>query len=58
MAAEEAVVDRLCPGDVLTHGFRPFRNAPIDGKGRITTEAIAARQRGVIFDIGHGIGPR
>jgi dihydroorotase len=29
----EAVVDRLRPGDVLTHCFRPFPNAPVHGDG-------------------------
>lgn len=52
----EEVVDRLRPGDVLTHCFRPFPNAPVDGRGRIKPEVLAARQRGVIFDIGHGMG--
>lgn len=52
----EAVVDRLRPGDVLTHCFRPFPNAPVDGKGRIKPAVRAARERGVIFDIGHGQG--
>ncbi|MBN9025974.1 MAG: amidohydrolase/deacetylase family metallohydrolase [Rhizobiales bacterium] len=52
----EAVVDRLRPGDVLTHCFRPFPNAPITGRGAIKPEVIAARERGVIFDIGHGMG--
>lgn len=52
----EAVVDRLRPGDVLTHCFRPFPNAPITGKGKIKPEVIAARERGVLFDIGHGMG--
>jgi len=52
----EAVVDRLRSGDVLTHCFRPFPNAPITGKGKIKPEVIAARERGVIFDIGHGMG--
>src|SRR5271156_4569397 len=52
----EEVVARLRPGDVLTHCFRPFPNAPIDGKGKIKPAVLAARQRGVIFDIGHGKG--
>ncbi len=52
----EAVVERLRPGDVLTHCYRPFPNAPVDGKGRVRPEVLAARDRGVIFDIGHGKG--
>jgi dihydroorotase len=49
------VFQHLRPGDILTHCFRPFPNAPIAG-GRIREEALLARERGVIFDIGHGMG--
>ncbi|MGO4125305.1 amidohydrolase/deacetylase family metallohydrolase [Inquilinus sp. YAF38] len=52
----EAVVDRLRPGDVLTHCFRPFPNSPVTRDGTIKPEVLAARQRGVLFDIGHGKG--
>jgi dihydroorotase len=52
----EAVVERLRPGDVLTHCFRPFPNAPVTSAGRVKPEVLAARQRGVLFDIGHGMG--
>ena len=52
----EAVVERLRPGDVLTHCYRPFPNSPIDGRGRVRPEIRAARERGVLFDIGHGKG--
>jgi dihydroorotase len=50
------VVSRLRPGDVLTHCFRPFPNAPVRADGRVREEILAARARGVIFDIGHGGG--
>ncbi|MEM6355832.1 MAG: amidohydrolase/deacetylase family metallohydrolase [Pseudomonadota bacterium] len=46
----------LRPGDVLTHAFRPFPNAPVKGDGRIPEDVWRARERGVIFDIGHGQG--
>ena len=49
------VVERLRPGDVLTHCFRPFPNTPLIGDA-IRPEVVAARDRGVIFDIGHGMG--
>jgi len=52
----EAVVERLRPGDVLTHAYRPFPNAPVDGRGKVKPALLAARQRGVLFDIGHGMG--
>src|SRR5262249_40240670 len=51
-----AVVERLRPGDVLTHCYRPFPNAPVDGKGKVKPAVLAARERGVLFDIGHGMG--
>ncbi|MGI9407151.1 MAG: amidohydrolase/deacetylase family metallohydrolase [Hyphomicrobiaceae bacterium] len=50
------VVERLRPGDVLTHCFRPFPNAPLTGAGQVRPEVLAARERGVFFDIGHGMG--
>jgi dihydroorotase len=52
----EEVVAKLRPGDVLTHCYRPFPNAPVDGAGKIRAGVRAARERGVLFDIGHGKG--
>src|SRR6202023_1121789 len=50
------VLSRLRRGDVITHCFRPFPNAPVMPDGRIREEVLEARRRGVIFDIGHGSG--
>ena len=50
------VLGRLRPRDVLTHCFRGFPNAPIDGERNIVAEIRQARARGVVFDIGHGKG--
>lgn len=50
------VMARLRPGDILTHCFRPFPNAPARPGGGVRDEILAARARGVIFDIGHGGG--
>ena len=50
------VLDRLRPGDVLTHAFRPFPNAPCTADGSVRAAVLKARQRGVLFDIGHGMG--
>jgi dihydroorotase len=52
----EDVLERLRPGDVLTHAFRPPPNAPIDDEGKVSDAAFCARQRGVLFDVGHGKG--
>jgi dihydroorotase len=52
----EEVLERLRPGDVLTHAFRPFPNAPVDHQGKVKEAVLRARARGVRFDIGHGKG--
>jgi dihydroorotase len=50
------VLKLLRPGDILTHCFRPFPNAPATADGMVREEVLEARARGVIFDIGHGGG--
>src|SRR5258708_25766085 len=52
----EEVLDRLRPGDVLTHAFRPFPNTPATAQGTVKRSVLEARERGVLFDIGHGNG--
>lgn len=52
----EQVLELLRPGDILTHAFRPFPNAPITREGRVKPALREARARGVRFDIGHGMG--
>ena len=52
----EAVLERLNPGDILTHCFRPFPNSPATAQGTVKAAVIEARKRGVLFDIGHGMG--
>lgn len=50
------VLPRLRSGDVLTHCFRPFPNAPVFASGAVRPDMLTARERGVVFDIGHGMG--
>jgi dihydroorotase len=52
----QQVLERLRPGDVLTHCFRPFPNTPVGSDDRPHAYVLAARERGVLFDIGHGMG--
>jgi dihydroorotase len=54
--ARRDVLARLRKGDVLTHCFRPFPYAPARADGRVREEILEARERGIIFDIGHGGG--
>ncbi len=48
------ILSQLRPGDVLTHSFRGPVNSLLDRTGKLIPEAVAARERGVIFDLGHG----
>ena len=52
----DEVLELLRPGDVLTHAFRPFPNAPVTAQGALRDTVRRARERGIIFDIGHGKG--
>jgi len=52
----EHVIGRLRQGDILTHAFRPFPNAPATAQGTVKRAVLEARERGVLFDIGHGKG--
>ena len=55
------ILDLLRPGDILTHCYSGAPN--VSGKftnivqeGRLLPAALAAKQRGVVFDVGHGGG--
>jgi dihydroorotase len=50
------VLERLRPGDILTHCYRNFPNSLLAPNGSVRDEALRARERGVHFDIGHGAG--
>jgi dihydroorotase len=43
-------------GDILTHCFRDQSNCLLDEHGQLVAELSAARQRGVLLDLGHGAG--
>jgi dihydroorotase len=48
------LVDLLKRGDIVTHMFAPPPNSIIDDSGHILPEVLAARRRGVWFDVGNG----
>jgi dihydroorotase len=55
------ILDLLRPGDILTHAYTGAPNPAgaftnIVQDGRLIPAALAAKQRGVIFDVGHGGG--
>src|SRR5882724_4765398 len=49
------LVDLLKRGDIVTHMFAPPPNAIVDDSGHILPEVLAARRRGVWFDVGNGM---
>ncbi len=53
-AEEREILRRLRPGDILTHCFHGRSNGMINET--VVPEAREARNRGVIFDVGHGCG--
>jgi dihydroorotase len=55
------ILDLLRPGDILTHAYTGAPNVGgaftnIVQDGRLLPAALAAKQRGVVFDVGHGGG--
>ena len=48
------LVDLLKRGDIVTHMFAPPPNSIVDDSGHILPEVLAARRRGVWFDVGNG----
>ena len=49
------VLDRLQGGDVVTHSFTGLRGSLVSEHGKVAAEVIAARDRGVLFDIAPGL---
>ena len=45
----------LRPGDVMTYLFRPGDWSIVNEKGTVHAALIEARDRGVLFDVGHGM---
>jgi dihydroorotase len=51
------ILNELHAGDILTHCFNGYPGGILSQEnGQIIKEARAARDRGVLFDIGHGAG--
>jgi dihydroorotase len=52
----EEIAETLRPGDIMTHCYTPQRPSIVDAKGKLLTEVRKAKERGVIFDVGHAGG--
>jgi dihydroorotase len=48
--------DRMRPGDISTHAFEQVseRMPVVDEQGTVRPFVLAAQQRGILFDVGHG----
>jgi dihydroorotase len=59
MGQTNSPLSKLLPllkqGDIVTHMFAPPPNSIIDDSGHILPEVLAARRRGVWFDVGNGV---
>jgi dihydroorotase len=49
-----AILALLKRGDIVTHMYAPAPNGILDDDGRLLPDVVAARRRGVIFDLGNG----
>jgi dihydroorotase len=50
------VMELMRPGDVVTHCYNGHTLGIVDPEGRIKPGVREARERGVLFDVGHGLG--
>ena len=50
------VLDLLRPGDLVTHCATGQDMSLVNGKNSLRPSAVRARERGVLFDVGHGSG--
>lgn len=49
------VLNLLHKGDIATHAYHGKAGGILDDTGAVIAEAVEARKRGVLFDIGHGV---
>lgn len=52
----DEIADTLRPGDIITHCYTPKKPSIIDEQGKLLPLVRKAKERGVIFDVGHAGG--
>ncbi len=52
----EDQLDHMRPGDIITHSFEIIseRMPVVDEKGKLLPFVLEAKERGILFDVGHG----
>lgn len=58
LSIEELFMTHLRPGDIFTHAYSnvPGRMSIVDESGMLRPFVPRARERGIVFDVGHGAG--
>lgn len=52
----EDQLNRMRPGDIITHSYEHIteRTPVVDDRGKVLPYVLAAKERGILFDVGHG----
>ena len=50
------IMEQMRPGDIITHAYTGHGTSLADAKGKLKPGVAEARARGVLFDLGHGLG--
>jgi dihydroorotase len=58
LSLEDLLLTHLRPGDIFTHTYAQVRGRTpiVDDQGVLRPVVLAARTRGIVFDVGHGGG--
>lgn len=52
----EDMLARLRPGDILTHCYEEHSRVAVEDDGTVRASILEARKRGILLDVGHGVG--
>jgi dihydroorotase len=52
----DQVMELMKPGDIVTHCYNRHTLGILDASGKVKESVKEARRRGVLFDVGHGLG--
>src|SRR5581483_8353866 len=52
----DQVMELMRPGDIVTHMYNHHTLGILEPSGKIKNSVLEARARGVLFDVGHGLG--
>ncbi|MFO7546425.1 MAG: amidohydrolase/deacetylase family metallohydrolase [Trueperaceae bacterium] len=52
----EEMLSQLRSGDILTHCYEEQTRSVLDEQGAVREAVLAARERGILLDVGHGVG--